>query len=736
MTDTEYLNMILTLFQKKYHAEIKQLSSVEETLTTDVLLYMLYKYNLLPYILIANMEDKNFESIANTPKVSESSNIKVTDECKEFIDVLNRLRHCNLHIKNKNESYSYLISYIFLNNTSLQAYKTLRSIFKPTKYTEILNIVNSHVYEMFNMPKEDIFIKYGRFLTVPSPYNKHGRIVGRDKEISQIVDIMSRKDKNNVVLVGNAGVGKTALVEGFAELIMSDKCPEQFKEFVVYELSLSSLISGTTYRGDFEERLTTLLKTLMSYKNIVLFIDEIHNIMSSGSDEHSSGLVTSEMLKPYMSRNGLYIIGATTPQEYRIMQEDKAMVRRFSCIQVSEPSNTMVFTMLQGNLQAYIEHFNIDIDESILDAVIIYANKYITNRYMPDKAFELLDNACVHCINHTKNKSVSLDDVHYAAELLCNMTIPKHADTNKIKQGDLLKYLNSHIIGQSESINIVLKKLKRYYIGLHNPTKPIASFLFVGSTGVGKTQLCKELAEQLFTKESFLKLDMSEYAEQHSVAKLIGAPPGYVGYEKGGILTDFVNNHPHSVILFDEIEKAHPDINNILLQILDEGRLTDNMGNTSNFSNCIIVLTSNIGANEVNQSKHSVGFNTETDNKQIKHTYTNAVKKYFKPELLGRLEVVYFNTLTNEDKIKIIDMEIDSIIHKFKDMQIDVSIFKKVRQYMYDKFITCEYGAREIKYKITDLIENTVVDYITDSDISAPYVIKLYDYKDDTIICK
>lgn len=735
LTDTEYLKVVLSLFQTKYHKHIKSLAYNLGELDTDIILYVLYKYNLLPYILSVNLNDNNFSHITDDGAfIDTSKNINVSVECKDFVKTLQTFCKMSFKGTNKNDAYGYFIAYIFLYNTKLKAYNTLHHIFKDKQLSDILTKVTSYVYTMFNIPDNSTFTQYGRFLTVPPVNSSKNKCIGRDKELSNIIDILSRKDKNNVLLVGNAGVGKTAVVEGLACLLLSDKCPNKFKGYNIYELSLSALISGATYRGDFEGRLTELLKLIQTHNNIILFIDEIHNIMGNSKDDSGSGINASEILKPFMCRDNLYVIGATTLQENKLIQSDKAISRRFSTVNIDEPSTDIVCQMLLDNIELYENYFDITIPTEIVQKIVQYGDKYITNKYFPDKAFELLDNACVNCINHSKQMELSLQDVHKSAELMCNIKIPQFTNVDTWNPTTLQCSLNKKIVGQVNVIREVVKSLTPYYIGLHSTDKPIASFLFVGSTGVGKTQLCKELSTHLFTSETFLKLDMSEYSESHSIAKLIGSPPGYVGYSKGGILTEFVKNHSHSVILFDEIEKAHCSINNILLQIMDEGRLTDNSGDTVNFCNCIIILTSNIGAKDIVDSNNTVGFNTQKNVAQDKHIYSKAVKKYFSPELLGRLQVVYFNSLQQQDIKEIIDIHLESIINKFKNISIVLTITNKVKNFLYTKYTSCEYGVREIKNILTTNIESVIVDYILNSELSTPCNITL-DMDNDKVIC-
>lgn len=754
MTDKEYLNAVLGLFGKtRKDFVIKLAYANNQLLDTSVMTYALYKYNLLPYciaktvngdVLTAYYNDLKVESIKEP--VTEAD-INISAECSAYIDKIVGFR-ANKHLKtgkkNKQElTISYMV-YILLTNKKFVSYELLQNCLDSRDYNYAKVTLYNELLAAYDIPNDAALLKYGRFLTNPLD-TAIDKCVGRDTELSNITDILSRKKKNNVVLIGQPGVGKTAIVEGYAQLLMSDKCPKRFENYHLYEMSVSSMLAGAKYRGDFEERMQSVLDAIIeSLHPVIVFIDEIHTIMTNHSNgENSSvGMSAADILKPYMGRSGLLLIGATTESEYKIIEKDGAISRRFSPVHVKEPDNKTVCYLLDNIKQDYSQHFNIVIEPFIIPEIVKYAETYLPNRFMPDKALDLLDESCVYCSNHGNNEKLSVSDVVHATELLTGMKIPTKKDKAIEKIETVTKSLNSNIVGQANAINDVESVVKRYFLGLCNKQKPIGSFLFVGPTGVGKTQLCKELAYSMFTKESFIRFDMSEFMEKHSVAKFIGAPPGYVGYGTGGQLTEAVKNNPYAVILLDEIEKAHPDIFNVLLQILDDGHLTDSSGLTVSFANCIIILTSNVGSQDVSeQSNKSIGFgnNNTLSERDRTRIYEAAVKKQFKPEFINRLnKVVYFNSLTYDDIKAIVNKELETVRNKFKDTGIKLNISKKVLSQLYDKCYSPEYGARFAQRLITTDIEDVVIDYlITENITSEDSLIQLsMSVEDGKFVCK
>lgn len=755
MTKKEYLDAVLGLFGKqRKELVLKMAYANDKILDTAIISYVLYSYNLLPYCVAKTVESSVLSAyysgldVDNRVKDVElvESEVILNNDCKVFVDKIVEFRtnkFINVPKKDKQElTISYML-YILLTNKSFHSYTLFQQCLNSRDYTYVTTTLYNNLLSAYNLPSEPILLKYGRFLTNPLDTNLEP-CIGREKEIDNIVDILSRKKKNNVVLVGQPGVGKTAVVEGFAHLLMSEKCPKRFIGYHIYEMSVTSMLAGAKYRGDFEERVEGVLKAIIDgQQNMILFIDEIHTIMTNhGSNENASlGMSAADMLKPYLGRSDLLLIGATTESEYKMIEKDGAMGRRFSPIHIKEPDNVTVCSLLENVKADYCRHFNINIDKAVIPEIVKYAETYLPNKFMPDKALDLLDESCVYCCNHGNNEQLLVSDVVRATEILTGMSIPTREDNVSNKIDGIMNHLRANIIGQDEAIKSVETVVRRYFLGLCNKQKPLGSFLFVGPTGVGKTQLCKELAHTMFTKESFIRFDMSEFMEKHAVAKFIGAPPGYVGYGSGGQLTEAVRNNPYSVVLLDEIEKAHPDIFNILLQILDDGKLTDGEGVTVSFVNCIIVLTSNVGSSDVSEkSNSSIGFgDTSLSNKDITHIYEKAVKRQFRPEFINRLnKVVYFNSLTYDDVKEIVDKELKVLYKKFADANVTITINKKSLTKLYDKCFSPEYGARYAQRLITTDIEDLIIDYmLAENIVASEERVKItVTTVDDEFICK
>lgn len=753
MTDREYLETVLGLFGKQRKERVMKIAYANDRIVdTSVVSYALYTYNLLPYCVAKTVDGEVLTAFYNglgveqiTEQITEDD-ITISKECSVFVSKIAAFRASKYIKGSKKDKQELTISYmvyILLTNKSFNSYSLFQNCLSSRDYNYAVTTLYNNLLQAYNLPKDPILLKYGRFLTNPLDSNLE-LCIGRDKELSDIVDILSRKKKNNVVLIGQPGVGKTTVVEGFAQLLMSDKCPKRFAGYHLYEMYVSSMLSGSRYRGDFEEKIEGVLKAIVDAEQpVIIFIDEIHTIMANhGTAENSSGgMSASDMLKPYMGRPGMLLIGATTEAEYKMIEKDGAMSRRFSPIHIKEPDNKTVCHLLENVLQDYAKHFEISIGALVVPEIVKYAETYLPNKFMPDKALDLLDESCVYCCNHGNKVELSVSDVIHATEILTGMKIPTKKDKATDKINEVISHLKSTIIGQDEAIKCVESVVRRYFLGLCNKQKPLGSFLFVGPTGVGKTQLCKELAYSMFTKESFIRFDMSEFMEKHSVAKFIGSPPGYVGYGSGGQLTEAVRNNPYSVVLLDEIEKAHPDVFNILLQILDDGKLTDSEGLTVSFTNCIIVLTSNVGSSDVSEkSGKSIGFgDSSLTGKDITRIYENAVKRQFKPEFINRLnKVIYFNSLTYDDIKEIVDKELTIVRKKFSEAGIELKINKKALTQLYDKCYSPEYGARYAQRLITTDIEDVVIDYLISKNIlTSENSIKLtVNIDDDKFICK
>ena len=623
--------------------------------------------------------------------------------------------------------------------------------------------------------------QYGKDLTELAKQNKLDPVIGREKEIERVIEILSRRTKNNPCLIGEPGVGKTAVVEGLAQMIKENNVPEILKNKRVVSLDIASMIAGAKYRGDFEERLKKTLQEIKTASNVILFIDEIHTIVGAGSAE--GAMDAANILKPLLSRGEIQVIGATTLNEYRkYIEKDSALERRFQSVIVEEPSIEDTIQILRGLKDKYEAHHNVKItDEAIKEATVL-SERYITDRFLPDKAIDLIDEACskVKIKSLTKpesfknlekeldkkskekeeaiisqnfekaakirdeekelkekiskqdekwkkqenNKEISIGKEEIC-EVVSNWTkipVTKLTQTESEKIKNLDKELKKRVIGQDEAIDVLSRAIKRARVGLKDINRPIGSFMFLGPTGVGKTELTKALALNMFGSENaMIRLDMSEYMEPHSVSKLIGSPPGYVGYDDGGQLTEQVRRKPYSIILFDEIEKAHPDVFNILLQILDDGRLTDSNGRTVNFKNTVIIMTSNTGARNITETK-SIGFINKDDGsasyERAKAEVMNELKKTFRPEFLNRLdEIIIFNKLGKEAIEKIASIMLNEFADKLKQREITVKIDKSIIEYIVKVGFDDVYGARPLKRAVQSKVEDKFAEELLDGKI-------------------
>jgi len=615
---------------------------------------------------------------------------------------------------------------------------------------------------------------YGVDLTSQARKGLIDPVLERDTEIKRIIQILSRRTKNNPCLIGEPGVGKTAIAEGLALLIASDNVPEHLSGRIIFSLDLSSMVAGAKYRGDFEERMRLVLNEVKANPSVILFIDEIHTIIGAGSAE--GAVDAANIIKPPLARGSIRVIGATTVDEYRkYIERDAALERRFQPVTVNEPTKEQTLRILGGLREKYEAHHGVRITDSAISASVELSSRFITDRFLPDKAIDLIDEACsarrltvnkkapeieslereikelqgikeeailsesfeeaseirdkeLSCkikLNRLKSEltesgsrdaSIDEEDIRSAVSLWTGIPVSTLEGEERDRLLSLKDRLKEKIIGQNEAVDLTVSAIKRGRLGLKNPKRPIGSFLFLGPTGVGKTALAVELSKELFpSRESFIRLDMSEYSEKHTVLRLIGSPPGYVGYEDGGSLTDKVRKSPFSVVLFDEIEKAHRDIYGILLQILDDGALTDSHSRRVDFKNCIIILTSNLGAESITEPKR-LGFFEKTDtesDKMIKNEVRSKLKAHFSPEFLNRLdEIVIFNRLTDNDAKKITEGILDEIkaltvsrgiILEFSEGAVD-----HLAKVGYDR----SYGARPIRRAISSLVENPLSDML------------------------
>ena len=619
-------------------------------------------------------------------------------------------------------------------------------------------------------------LEMGTDITLKAKEHKLDPVIGREEEIQRVVEILCRKTKNNPVLIGEAGVGKTAVVEGLAQAIVSGDVPEVLKDKVVYALEIGGLMAGTKYRGSMEEKLKSAIETIIASKNIIVFIDEIHTLAQAGSEKGETS--PADMLKPYLARGELQTIGATTTDEYRkFIEKDKALERRFQPIMVNPPTVEQTIQILKGLRDSYEAFHKITITDEAIEAAAVLSDRYISDRSLPDKAIDLIDEASAKAkVNYTlkpqevrsledkiKSLSASRDEASLqrnyekAAKLqseIINLEndlkkkeekldvkkeksnknsiganeiasvvskwtgipVTKITESEKDRLIHLEDILHKRVVGQNEAVEAVAKAIRRSRVGLQDNKRPIGSFLFMGQTGVGKTELCKAIAEAMFDNENnIVRIDMSEYMEAHSVSKLIGSPPGYVGYDEGGQLTEQVRRHPYSVVLFDEIEKAHPDIFNALLQILDDGRLTDGQGRTVSFKNTIIIMTSNLGAREVKEHRKQLGFGDYEEEEEIdsKKIYMDALKNKFKPEFINRIDVIcIFEPLSQEDLVKIAKILITNINKRLKEKNLSLKITEDALEFIVKKGSNSEYGARPLKRYIQQEIEDQIAEKI------------------------
>ncbi len=559
--------------------------------------------------------------------------------------------------------------------------------------------------------------EFGYDITKAAREGKLDPLVGREDEIQRVIQILGRRRKNNPMLVGDPGVGKSAIVEGIAIKIVTGDIPPSLTDKRLISLDLGSIVAGTKYRGDFEKRLKSIINEVAANPDVILFIDEFHTIVGAGGA--SGSLDAANMLKPALARGDIQCIGATTLDEFRkIIEKDGALDRRFQKIVVEHtdiPHSISILDRLKTN---YEKHHNVIYTDDAIEACVRMSDRYITDRCLPDKAIDAMDEAgsMVRLKNPKRTGRVTAEDV---ASIISKMTgIP----SGRIAEGEgskLMKMkskLQGRIIGQDEAIDKVVRAIRRNRAGIKDPGKPIGTFLFFGPTGVGKTQLAKALAEYLFdSEENMIRLDMSEYMEKFNVSRLIGAPPGYVGFEEGGQLSERVRRKPYCVVLLDEIEKAHPDVFNVLLQVMDEGRLTDSNGRTISFRNTIVIMTSNVGSRELDEYGSGVGFSTSGRNVQVnrKAVLEKAVRKAFPPEFINRVdEQIFFNSLTKEDIGRIIDIELKALKKRVKDAGFDLTVTSAAKRLVADLGYDPSYGARPLKRAIQRYIEDPVSEHI------------------------
>ncbi|KRK44836.1 atp-dependent clp protease atp-binding subunit clpe [Lactobacillus amylovorus DSM 20531] len=604
--------------------------------------------------------------------------------------------------------------------------------------------------------------QYGTDLTALAKKGKIDPVIGRDKEITRVIEILNRRTKNNPVLIGEAGVGKTAVVEGLAQEIVDGSVPAKLQNKRIISLNVVSLVQGTGIRGQFEQRMEQLIKELQQNDDIILFIDEIHEIVGAGNAE--GGMDAGNIIKPALARGELQLVGATTIKEYRNIEKDSALARRFQPVEVKEPSIDETTRILKGIQKRYEDYHHVHYTDDAIESAAKLSARYIQDRFLPDKAIDLLDEAGsrmnltipyidkdkmqerINAAEQLKEEALKKEDYEKAAyyrdqidkyEKVKDQKVDPDKSPvitskimNKIVEektgipvGDIQKQeenqlqnlasdLKAHVIGQDKAVDKVARAIRRNRIGFNKSGRPIGSFLFVGPTGVGKTELAKQLAKQMFgSKDAMIRFDMSEYMEQYSVSKLIGSAPGYVGYEEAGQLTEQVRHNPYSLILLDEIEKAHPDVLNLFLQILDDGRLTDSQGRTVSFKDTIIIMTSNAGQGIKNAS---VGFAAENED-ESNESARNNMSQFFKPEFLNRLDdVIEFNELTKPDLLKIVDLMLANTNNMVKDQGLHIDVTDAAKEKLVDEGFNPALGARPLRRTIQEEIEDKVADYKLD----------------------
>ncbi|WP_375242600.1 ATP-dependent Clp protease ATP-binding subunit [Lacinutrix sp.] len=647
---------------------------------------------------------------------------------------------------------------------------------------ESKDIFNTPTGKSSKKSKTPVLDNFGRDLTAMAEEGKLDPVVGRNKEIERVSQILSRRKKNNPLLIGEPGVGKSAIAEGLANRIVSKKVSRILFGKRVVTLDLASLVAGTKYRGQFEERMKAVMNELEKNDDVILFIDEIHTIVGAGGATGS--LDASNMFKPALARGEIQCIGATTLDEYRqYIEKDGALERRFQKV-IVEPTTVEETIEILNNIKGkYEEHHNVEYTDEAIEACVKLTNRYMTERFLPDKAIDALDEAGsrVHITNievpkqiielekkleevkETKNsvvkkqkyeeaarlrddekrlekelaiaqekweedtklhkEIVSEDNVADVVSMMTGVPVNRIAQTESNKLAELPELINGKVIGQDEAVAKVVKAIQRNRAGLKDPNKPIGSFIFLGQTGVGKTQLAKVLSRELFdSEESLIRIDMSEYMEKFAISRLVGAPPGYVGYEEGGQLTEKVRRKPYAVVLLDEIEKAHPDVFNMLLQVLDDGYLTDSLGRKIDFRNTIIIMTSNIGARKLKDFGTGIGFGTASQKSQedanARAVIQNALKKSFAPEFLNRIDdVVVFNALEKEDINKIVDIELEKLLIRIKGLGYELELTNTAKDFIADKGFDKQYGARPLKRAIQKYVEDALAEEIITSKL-------------------
>ena len=596
-------------------------------------------------------------------------------------------------------------------------------------YTDILAVFGTGSFKPRSQPpvqpkatvkhsETRILDQYSRDLTMLAASGSFDPVIGRDEEIRRSVQILSRRSKNNPVLIGEPGVGKTAVAEGIAAYIAGSDAPDSMAGKRLVALDLPALLAGTKYRGDFEERVKAVLKDVKKAGDVILFIDEMHTMIGAGSAE--GAIDAANILKPALGRGEVQIIGATTPEEYRRhIEKDAALERRFQPVKIAEPSRGDSLKMLGAVRQSLEKHHGVKISDAALTAAVDLSARYINDRFLPDKAIDLADEAAAH-IRVSGGGLVTAEDIAGIVSMWTGIPVANLSADETKRLCNMESILHRRVIGQNEAVTAVSRAIRRGRVGLSDPDRPIGSFLFLGPTGVGKTELCRALAEAVFGEsDAMIRLDMSEYMEKHAVSKLIGSPPGYVGYEDGGQLTERVRRKPWSVVLFDEIEKAHEDVWGILLQIMDDGRLTDSAGRVVSFRNTIIVMTSNVGAKSISDGRPRMGFTPDGgDEAQFMRARINEeLRRTFKPEFLNRIdETIVFRRLSRAEIRSIAERMLLTVAERFKALGMTLSVPDQVVDFLAERGYDEKYGARPLRRAIRSMIEDKAAELmLTDS---------------------
>ena len=622
-----------------------------------------------------------------------------------------------------------------------------------------------NVSQLKNREANGFLDQHGRNLTNEAKEGRIDSVIGRDKEIERVLQILNRRTKNNPVLIGEAGVGKTAIIEGLALQIVKGKVPMKLKKKEVYLLEISSLVAGTAYRGQFEEKMKQLVTELQQRENVILFIDELHMMVGAGGSSDGS-MDAGNILKPALARGDIQVVGATTMKEYRMIEKDPALERRFQSVIVKEPSVNEAFDILKGIRPAYEKYHDVTYSDDVLKACVTLSKRYIQDRFLPDKAIDLMDEAGAMLnlahggldVNYLKQrlkeiaeekqqaaklehyekaailrdeereikeilseysdditKDITVEMIQEIIEKSTGIPVQKLQKAKQQKMKDLKERLASKIIGQDKAIEKVANAMLRASVGLKPKTRPTASFLFLGPTGTGKTELTKTLAAELFgSKDAMIRLDMSEYMEKHSVSKLIGSPPGYVGHEEAGQLTEQVRRNPYSIILLDEIEKAHPDVMNMFLQIMEDGRLTDSQGRVVSFTETIIIMTSNAGVGS--KTLGPIGFGGD-EQEEVQSNIIDKIGNYFKPEFLNRIDsIIEFNHLQKENLVEIIDIMIVELKETLEEQGISIEMDKEAKEKIAELGYSSVFGARPLRRAIQEQIEDKITSLIINSE--------------------